>query len=128
MERLFGKNLIILVLISLPLIANAQQETGDTSLEEQSQENRPLETNLSGKPVLFLYDDHPGSVVVQNPIGFQATVNSVEARGCPVTVHGVKNEDPALNTRALIVMTNGNRHTTDNLIDAGGWALDNCLD
>ena len=99
------------------VIAEEQAELSDSEIAE-----KPI-----GKPVLFLYDDYPGSVAIEKPIAFQATINSVEKQGCKVTRHGVTNDDPALNSRAITVMTDGERHTTDSLLDAGGWALDHCL-
>ena len=77
----------------------------------------------AGKPVLFVYSNSPESVAVLDPIGFQATVDSVEDQGCRVHQRQIDGD-----FKSVRVMTNGKRHATTDLIDLGGWTIDKCMD
>ena len=77
---------------------------------------------MVGKPVLFMHSSSPESVAKTNPIGFKATIQSVQnLGGCPVTVHEV-NDD----FRSIRAMTDGKRHQTTDLAALGSWAINIC--
>ncbi len=98
----------------------ASAEAGQSPITVASVDTSPQQVNFAtaaeGKPVQFIY----GSGV--NSFNLQRVVESIEEAGCPVTTMETGN------STFVVARTNGDGISTKDVVFAGQWSLENCLD
>lgn len=119
MKNTMKAGILGLSAVALPF-AGAAEDAPQERVQVAQLESSPQQVSFSdaahGKPVQFIY----GSGV--NDFTLQSVVESVEEAGCPVTTRQLSDTD------MIIARTNGEGISTDDIVFAGQWTLDNCLD
>ncbi len=104
--------------IALPFSASAE-DTPKEPIQVAQLDVSPQQVSFSGaagKPVQFIH----GSKV--NDFTLQAVVESIEEAGCSVTTRELGDHE------MMIARTNGEGISTKDVVFAGQWSLENCLD
>ncbi len=119
MKNTMKAGILGLSAVALPF-AGAAEDAPQERIQVAQLESSPQQVSFSeaakGKPVQFIY----GSGV--NSFNLERVVESIEDAGCPVTTM------EAGSSSMVVARTNGEGISTPDVVFAGQWTLDNCLD